>query len=183
MMKCFLPVVLPAALSAALLLSACGSDDRDYRSWSEQADGGKADRVDPTAKTAAECPNPTARKEYSEQEIKAAIQKHIAQRTALGEPGVFELTDPRTSQTLQLQFVTVHDPVASLGGGRYFACTDFHADGDPDKIYDLDFWLMEFEGELVVYEENVHKLPVRDGREWVKQERYNFVDNEINLLR
>ncbi|MDZ7844362.1 MAG: hypothetical protein U5K99_06145 [Anaerolineales bacterium] len=34
-------------------------------------------------------------REYSAEEIKAAMREHIAQRTALGTPGVFEITDPQ----------------------------------------------------------------------------------------
>lgn len=120
---------------------------------------------------------------YGEEKIKAAMRKHIATRTELGNPGVFELTDPRTSQVLKLQFIKVHDPVRSLGNGRYFACTDFHVVGEPDKTFDLDFWMMEFNGELTVYQENVHKLPVRKNGEWVQVPRYTFVDNQPSLLR
>ena len=120
---------------------------------------------------------------YGAEAIKAAMRKHIATRTELGNPGVFEITDPRTSQVLKLQFVKIHDPVRSLGNGRYFACTDFHIVGEPDKTFDLDFWMMEFNGELVTYQENVHKLPVRKDGEWVQQARYTFIDNQPSLLR
>ena len=120
---------------------------------------------------------------FGAKRIKAAMRKHIATRTELGNPGVFEITDLRTSQVLKLQFDKIHDPVRALGNGRYFACTNFHVVGEPDKTFDLDFWLMPFNGELVVYRENVHKLPVRDDGEWVQHPRYTFVDNNISLLR
>jgi len=51
-----------------------------------------------------------------------------------------------------------------MGDGHYFACTNFAAIGDPYKTYDLDFWLQVHDGELVVYEENVHKLPCAQAR-------------------
>ncbi len=120
---------------------------------------------------------------YGADEIKAAMREHIERRTRLGKPGVFEITDPRTSQTLELRFQKIHDPVRTMGGGYYFACTNFAAIGNPDKTYDLDFWLQAHDGELVVYQENVHKLPVREGGEWIQQPRYNFVDDLPNLLR
>lgn len=120
---------------------------------------------------------------YSAAEIKAAIREHIARRTNLGIPGVFEITDPRTSRVLQLEFQKIHDPVRTLGDGLYFACTNFAAIGQPNKTYDLDFWLQPLNGELRVYAENVHKLPVRKDGEWVQQPRYDFVNDHIHLLR
>jgi hypothetical protein len=121
--------------------------------------------------------------EYGAEEIKAAMRKHIARRTRLGNPGVFEITDPRTSQVLQLEFQKIHDPVRTLGGGFYFACTNFAALGEPGKTYDLDFWIQPHGGELVVYQENVHKLPVRKDGKWSQQPRYTFVDDRVSLLR
>lgn len=120
---------------------------------------------------------------YGAEQIKAAMREHIERRTRLGKPGVFEITDPRTSQTLELHFQKIHDPVRTMGGGYYFACTNFAAIGNSDKTYDLDFWLQVHDGELVVYQENVHKLPVRKDGQWVQQPRYNFVDDLPNLLR
>lgn len=153
-----------AGLVAVLVLAGCKSRESDS---STQANAASTSRY----------------AQYGPEQIKAAIRKHIATRTELGNPGVFEITDPRTSQVLKLQFIKVHDPVRSLGGGRYFACTDFHVVGQPDKTFDLDFWMMEFNGELVTYQENVHKLPVREDGEWVQQPRYTFVDNQPSLLR
>lgn len=121
--------------------------------------------------------------EFTAGEIKAAMREHIENRTQMGNPGVFEITDPRTSQTLELRFQKIHDPVRTMGDGHYFACTNFAAIGDPYKTYDLDFWLQVHDGELVVYEENVHKLPVHKHGEWEQQPRYNFVNDRINLLR
>lgn len=126
---------------------------------------------------------PSGNKSFSVGDIKAAMREHIHQRTALGNPGVFEITDPRTSQNLELRFQIIHDPVRVIDGKFYFACTNFAAINDPDKTYDLDFWLQELDGELVVYEENVHKLPTRSNNQWVQQPRYNFVNDRINLLR
>lgn len=120
---------------------------------------------------------------YSAKQIKAAMREHIARRTRLGMPGVFEITDPRTSRQLKLTFQKIHDPVRTLVGDFYFACTNFGTVGNPDKTYDLDFWLQPLDGELRVYAENVHKLPVREDGAWGQQPRYNFVDDRINLLR
>lgn len=122
-------------------------------------------------------------REYGAEQIKAAMRKHIARRTELGNPGVFEITDPRTSQVLKLEFQKIHDPVRKLGGNYYFACTNFATIGEPNKTYDLDFWIQPLDGELVVYQENVHKLPVREDDKWVQQPRYTFVNDRVSLLR
>lgn len=123
-----------------------------------------------------------SRKEYGAEEIKDAMRKHIAQRTRLGNPGVFEISDPQTSQTLELEFQKIHDPVRTLGNGFYFACTNFGTIGEPNKTYDLDFWLQVQDGELKVYQENVHKVPERKDGEWAQNPHYNFVNDRINLL-
>ena len=122
-------------------------------------------------------------KRWDASEIKAAMVEHIQRRTELGNPGVFEITDPRTSENLELTFQRIHDPVRVIDGRYYFACTNFAAYNDPKKTYDLDFWLQEVNGKLVVYEENVHKLPIRSENKWMQQPRYNFVNDRINLLR
>ncbi|MDZ7828874.1 MAG: hypothetical protein U5K33_05110 [Halofilum sp. (in: g-proteobacteria)] len=124
-----------------------------------------------------------SRGEFTAGEIKAAMREHIARRTELGNPGVFEITDPQTSQTLELEFQKIHDPVRTLGNGFYFACTNFGTIGEPTKTYDLDFWLQVHNGELRVYQENVHKVPERKDGKWVQKPHYNFQNDRINLLR
>lgn len=170
-----LPVIL------ILLLARCSSDNSDTtEAANQQSQPVDQSSDEPIASIALES---SSNKRFSSSEIKAAMRKHIAKRTALGNPGVFEITDPRTSQNLELQFQIIHDPVRVIDGKFYFACTNFAAINDPDKTYDLDFWLQELDGELVVYEENVHKLPIRSNNQWVQQPRYNFVNDRINLLR
>jgi hypothetical protein len=124
-----------------------------------------------------------AQTQYSAEQIKAAMREHIERRTQLGKAGVFEITDPRTSQVLELEFHKIHDPVRVMKEGElYFACTNFGVVGQPDKTFDLDFWLQPHNGELEVYQENVHKVPQRRDGEWVQKAHYNFVDDRINLV-
>ncbi len=189
-------IALPVIL--VLALARCSSDAPDAGEASgqgqqseaaaetQQSDGEPEQRQssgDAGSEDAAQEADPDDGTGYGAEEIKAAMREHIDRRTRLGKPGVFEITDPRTSQTLELQFQKIHDPVRTMGGGYYFACTNFATIGNPDKTYDLDFWLQAHDGELVVYQENVHKLPVREEGEWVQQPRYNFVDDLPNLLR
>lgn len=176
-------IVLPILL--ILVLARCSSDGdeasktTDLKNQSD-AQGSNEPKTLATSKTEDKSPG---NKRFSVGDIKAAMRDHISQRTALGNPGVFEITDPRTSQNLELRFQIIHDPVRVIDDKFYFACTNFAAINNPDKTYDLDFWLQELDGELVVYEENVHKLPRRSDHQWVQQPRYNFVNDRINLLR
>jgi hypothetical protein len=105
-------------------------------------------------------------------EVKAAMHDHIAQKTQAGG-GVFRYRDEKTGDNLELEFVTIHDPVTRTKQG-YFACTDFRAKGEPGKLYDLDFWLNEKDGRLVVTQTRLHKEPAKESGRWVKRPRYNF---------
>lgn len=176
-------IALPVIL--VLALARCGSDSGEASKTTTQTNQPDAQASEePATLAASDSKNkPPGNKRFSSSEIKAAMRDHIRKRTELGNPGVFEITDPRTSQNLELRFQIIHDPVRIIDGKYYFACTNFAAIDDPDKTYDLDFWLQELEGELVVYEENVHKLPTRSNNQWVQQPRYNFVNDRINLLR
>jgi len=115
------------------------------------------------------------------QDIKSAMRRHLEQVT--DTDGLFHITDNVTEQALTLKFVQIHNPVRQIGTDIYFACTDFHVDGKSDKLYDIDFWLHEENGELVVYQTKIHKEPRRSllyG--WYKHPRYTFVNDEIEYL-
>jgi len=118
---------------------------------------------------------------YYVEDIKAAMRAHIAAR--VDEDGVFRLRDEKTGETLALKFVKIHDPVRRIDGKTYFACTDFHVLGDPEKLYDLDFWMRPEHGRLQIYDEKIHKEPRHSPiYGWYKQPRYTFVKDEIVLL-
>ena len=120
-------------------------------------------------------------KQFYVDDIKATMAAHVASR--LDAEGFFHVKDDKTDEVLPLKFVKVHDPVRHIRGSVYFACTDFHVGGDPDKLYDIDFWMDGKTGELLVYDTKVHKEPRRSllyG--WYKQPRYTFVDDEIEYL-
>jgi hypothetical protein len=105
-------------------------------------------------------------------EVKAAMHEHIAQKTKEGG-GVFRYKDEKTGELLELEFVKIHDPVTKTAQG-YFACTDFRVKGDPQKLYDLDFWLNSKGDVLDVTQTRLHKEPAQEGGAWVKKPRYNF---------
>jgi hypothetical protein len=120
-------------------------------------------------------------RKYYVEDIKAAMTEHIASR--IDADGVFHLRDDKTSELLALRFVKIHDPVRRIDGRTYFACTDFHVVGEPDKLYDLDFWLRPDGVRLRVYDEKVHKEPRHSlVYGWYKHPRYTFVKDKVVLL-
>jgi hypothetical protein len=126
---------------------------------------------------AAQAQDETPRTYYVE-EIKAATSAYIERRT--DADGVFRIYDPVTAETLALRFARIHDPVRRIDGDTYFACTDFEVIGEPDQLYDLDFWLEPKQDQLQVMDEKIHKEPRHAliyG--WYKHPRYTFVDDEI----
>jgi len=130
--------------------------------------------------TDSEAPATTSVKFYAE-DIKATMSAYIT--VQLDTDGIFQMHDDKTGEDLELKFVQVHDPVRRINGDIYFACTDFHVVGIPEKIYDLDFWMSGKTGALVVYESKVHKEPRKSVvYGWFKQPRYTFVNDRIEYL-
>ena len=124
--------------------------------------------------------NPASNKFYVE-DIKAAMLAYITAQ--VDAAGIFHLRDEKTGEVLALKFVKIHDPVRRIGSDTYFACTDFHVVGTPDKLYDLDFWMNPQSGQLKIFDAKVHKEPrwsVIYG--WYKQPRYTFVNDGIVYL-
>ena len=100
-----------------------------------------------------------ASQQFYVEDIKAAMLGYIDAQ--VDADGVFHMRDDKTGEMLALKFVKIHDPVRQIDGDTYFACTDFHVDGDPEKLYDLDFWMNARTGHLAVYDSKVHKEPRR----------------------
>ncbi|RLW71270.1 MAG: hypothetical protein B6D71_02985, partial [gamma proteobacterium symbiont of Stewartia floridana] len=123
----------------------------------------------------------TDSRKYYVEDIKSTMMQHIEEK--VDENGVFRLRDDKTGEVLTLKFVRIHDPVRQIGSDIYFACTDFHVVGEPNKLYDLDFWMNDKTGQLKIYQSKVHKEPrwsLLYG--WYKQPRYTFVNDEIEYL-
>jgi hypothetical protein len=120
--------------------------------------------------------------QYYVEDIKEAMVAYIDSRVEEAD-GVFRILDEKTGETLTLEFVEIHDPVRQIDDRTYFACTDFRVVGEPDKLYDIDFWLRPDQGRLQVYDEKIHKEPRHSllyG--WYKHPRYTFVKDKVELL-
>ena len=102
-------------------------------------------------------------------DIKAGIENHIAEQTALGD-GYFRV--PFEGRDLALKLVRVHvEYLASLAPERHFACVDMvSADG---QFYDIDFWMRGKAGDMVVTETTVHKLNGKPYYVW-QQDEHKF---------
>lgn len=117
-------------------------------------------------------------KTYNAAQIKKAMNTYINADIKKNN-GTFVIIDKdKNNQKLELKFIKIHDPVRKIEGKGYFACTDFSLVGNPEKIYDLDFWLNPKDGGLVVTDVKVHKDPVQENGKWVKKARYTFVKDK-----
>jgi hypothetical protein len=134
-----------------------------------------------TAESTAETSPETSVFKFYVEDIKSTMQAYVASQ--VDTDSIFHLKDDKTGENLELKFVMVHDPVRQIRGNIYFACTDFHVQGEPEKIYDIDFWMDGSSGELKVYDTKVHKEPRSSllyG--WYKHPRYTFVNDEVEYL-
>ncbi len=107
-------------------------------------------------------------------EVMSAVEENALK--GAGSDGIFKLKDDQTGKTLDLKFVDTHQPVRQLDDGTYFACTDFRAAGTKDQIYDIDFWVKEKDGQMVVNQVRVHKVPELKNGQWVQVPRYSWKD-------
>ncbi len=149
--------------------------------WKVAAEhGGSPVQQELGAKPTTEHPGPQA-EAFTAEQIKAAMSHYIATKTK-EDGGAFKIRDDKTGLDLALEFVKIHNPVRKIEGRGYFACTDFRVQGEPKKLYDLDFWLNPQDGKLVVTKTSIHKEPKKVGNEWVEVPRYTFEkDNPVEV--
>ncbi|HJT99064.1 MAG TPA: hypothetical protein VJ696_12185 [Rhodanobacteraceae bacterium] len=107
-------------------------------------------------------------------EVMSAVEENALK--GVGSDGTYKLKDDKTGETLDLKFINAHQPVRKLDDGTYFACSDFRAAGTKDRIYDVDFWVKEKDGKMVVDQVRVHKVPEMKNGQWVQVPRYSFKD-------
>jgi hypothetical protein len=114
--------------------------------------------------------------------VMSAIHNFIAENK--NDDGVLELEDPKTGETIPLEFVEMHQPVRYLKkDGHYFACTDFRRTGSTDEYYDVDFWVDEKTGRLKVSDVKIHKVPVNEDGVWIQVPRYTFEDMDFEITQ
>jgi YHS domain-containing protein len=116
-------------------------------------------------------------------EVMSAVEEDIVKRRTKNH-GTVKLTDAKTGEQVDLDFIGTHQPVRRLQqDGRYFMCTDFRKAGTTDQYYDIDFWVTEHGGKMTVDDVKVHKVPEKqqDGS-FTQVPRYTFDDLKFNVV-
>ena len=106
----------------------------------------------------------------STEDIRSAMKSYVeaeSQKTG----GDFEVVDPDTNQTRQLQLLRVHERVGKTGD-YYYSCADFK-DVNSGEMLDLDLDVADQAGKLAVVDVRVHKV----GGE----ERYTYDENDNRI--
>lgn len=115
-------------------------------------------------------------------EIMSAMHEHIAGERARGG-GSYKVKDDKTGQTIDLDFVGIHQPVRRLKeSGQFFACTDFRKAGSKDEYYDVDFWLDEKDGKIKVGGVRLHKVPEMQDGTFIQMPRYQFDPTTFDVV-
>ena len=89
------------------------------------------------------------------EDIDGAIRAHITDESE--SDGMFHVDDTVLNKEWNLTLVKVHkDKLTALDASNYFACVDFKA--DDGTAVDVDFYLKNEDGKLVVTDTTVHKI-------------------------
>jgi YHS domain-containing protein len=109
-------------------------------------------------------------------EVMSAVEQNAMLESARNQ-GVFRLKDDKTGKVLELEFIDTHQPIRQLDdNGHFFACTDFRVVGTKDQIYDIDFWVDDKDGKMVIEQTKVHKVPELKDGQWIQVPRYEWKD-------
>jgi hypothetical protein len=113
-------------------------------------------------------------------QVMSAIHTYIAKNK--DAQGNVPIKDDKTGETLPLEFVEMHQPVRHLkSNGQFFACTDFRKPGSKDEYYDVDFWVDQKSGRLMVADVKIHKVPVQEDGIWTQVPRYTFEGMDFDV--
>lgn len=110
---------------------------------------------------------PKSGKDFTEEDVVAAVKAAIAERT---KDGVFVFYDPKLGSDLRLVFDEVR-LVRGMRGYGWFPNVIFHEDGEPKKKYALDFWFKPQGDALDLVDIRVQKGPKREGDGWIMMTR------------
>ncbi len=112
--------------------------------------------------------------------VMSAIHNYISANK--NEKGHLSIKDEKTGETVDLEFVEMHQPIRKLkADGQYFGCTDFRKPGSKDEYYDVDFWVDESTGKLKVQGVKLHKVPVEEDGIWTQVPRYTFEGKDFDV--
>ncbi len=103
---------------------------------------------------------------FSVDDVKAFIEKEIA-AAAETNGGLFPVNDSLLGQTLSLKLIGV-DFVRTLHGYGFFPNVLFADSSDPEKKYQVDFWVKPKGGVLRIVDVRLYKAPRKEGDAWVQ---------------
>lgn len=106
---------------------------------------------------------------YSADDVRAFIEGEIA-AAAAQNGGLFPVDDSVLGRTLSLKLVAV-DFVRTLHGYGFFPNVVFADSTDPDKKYQVDFWVKPKGGKLRIVDVRIYKAPRKEGDKWVQMTR------------
>lgn len=96
-----------------------------------------------------------------------AIKGYVADDTKL-KGGYFLVFDSKSKKPLALKLAKVHEErLAKVGENLYFACSDFNEAGG--QVFDLDFFMEEVKGKLVVTKLLIHKEDDQPRYVWFEE--------------
>lgn len=106
---------------------------------------------------------------YTSDDVQKYIEGEIA-ASAEKTGGLFAVNDSFLGQTLSLKFVAV-DFVRTLHGYGFFPNVIFADSQDPEKKYQVDFWVKPTRGKLGIVDVRIYKAPQKEGEKWVQIQR------------
>src|SRR6516225_4651281 len=104
----------------------------------------------------------TGAKEFTEDDVNAAVKKVVDERT---KDGAFVFRDPKLNADLNLIFEQIKT-VRGMEGYGWFANTIFHDKDEAKKQYAIDFWFKPEGQDLKLMDIRVQKGPKQDGDGW-----------------
>ncbi len=102
-------------------------------------------------------------KEFTEDDVNAAVKKVVDERT---KDGAFVFRDPKLNADLHLIFDQIKN-VRGMHGYGWFPNVIFHDKDEPKKQYAIDFWFKPEGQDLKLMDIRVQKGPKQEGDSWV----------------
>jgi hypothetical protein len=106
---------------------------------------------------------------FTSDDAQAYVDGIIKDRSA-SNGGVFILEDPVTNISIPLVYEKI-DFTRTIDGYGFFPDVYFHAKGDEEQKYLVDFWVVPRNGKLAILETRIYKTPIKDGGSWTMMQR------------
>ena len=105
----------------------------------------------------------TSERDFTEDDVNAAVKKVIDERT---KDGAFVFRDPKLNADLHLVYEQVKI-VRGMEGYGWFPNVNFHDKDEPKKQYAIDFWFKPESDKLTLMDIRVQKGPKQEGDSYV----------------